>query len=103
MTKVYKLIEINEYERLKQLEETMSAKPSSSFISDNDSSSEVKDHCELVVKSSPESDESNKIVSTNIQKCQKSFKDCDWLTFEDSFVITDGQKIYRKKILKHKN
>lgn len=49
--------------------------------------------------SSRDSDENSSTSSILSRENPKSnFKDCNWSVFEDVFIISNGEKIYRKKV-----
>lgn len=94
MAKVYKLIEIGEYEALKQLLEK-------NTVQRNSQSEEIKVvNSQLGYSEESSNNSSNSETSDSNQK--STFTECDWRVFEDCFVLSDGGKIHRKKICKRK-
>lgn len=100
IAKVFKLIEIGEYETLKRREEINS----SNLITKDAKERKIKEDkdlasSEIFVKNSVESESEHSSSSQNSSK--QSFLNCDWVGFEEVFVL-NGDKIHRKKIRKFK-
>lgn len=99
MAKVYKLIEVGEYEALKKLEDTSDKATSSKNTVIK--ASEIKKNNNSHFGDSEESSNTSFSEGSETTK-NPSFTECDWRAFEDCFTLSDGGKIYRKKICKRK-
>ncbi len=98
MAKVYKLIEISEYEQLKKL---MHADNKSGVLEDDIKyTHEAKLKSEPRIVDSEETSNTSSSSSSGDRKYKSNFTECDWQTFEDCFKLGDGGKICRKKIFK---
>lgn len=98
MAKVYKLIEISEYEGLKKLMHATENQDEQVEDKNNNHEDKLRSDSRLVDSEETSNTSSSSSIAPN--KSKSNFTECDWLTFEDCFKLCDGGKICRKKIHK---